>query len=139
MCMVDRKIKSRVMLLLLTFAPLAALAATGGDTNISITAEQKSIIDLFKWVIGIALAGQFFWIRKYMTDNEKKHEGHKEALASNKEGNRDTHREQWQAISNLATALARLDGEHTMATHRRSEDPVGNNVQHTRQTREAAG
>lgn len=131
MCMIKKRMKARVILLCLLFAPIVVLAATGGDTTVPVPSNYKEYIDLFKWFISIVLAGQFFWIQKYMRDNEKKHDGHESGRKALEERSHDVHREQWEAIGNLAQTLNQLVGEHRQAvgSHRRASDPP--NAEHT--------
>lgn len=127
MCMIKKRMKARLILFFLTFLPIVVLAATGGDTNVSVPHQHKEYIDMFKWGLGIVLAGQFFWIQKYMRDNEKKHDGHESGLRSIQTRQNEVNREQWEAIGNLAQSLNQLVGEHRAmhsgATTHRATDP----------------
>ena len=109
MCMVRNKKWAQTILFVIMFAPLGVLAATGGDTTMFITPQQKAVLDLFKWVIGFMLAGQFFWVRKYMIDNEAKHKAHDSDIG--------------EITRNLATVSAilhELHGEHKVMSKRAS-------------------
>lgn len=132
MCMIKRRRMAKVVLMVILFAPLVTLAATKGDTSVAVSKQEAVLIDLFKWVLGFMLAGQFFWIRKYMTDNEKKHDAHDTRFAAAEVKRSEADKAQWEAIGAITVTLNQLVGEHNANNQRRSTDPPEYNASYCR-------